>query len=119
MTGRNIGCSGGQGCGSGQGFKRNKRSSGYKQESDKKEMKFLPKIAGEVQGHTHETIEDYIMHKLWKDSEHGEDITKNLRKGVDTGVDMKEPIREETKKNPMTTEQRDDVTAREEFVEEQ
>ena len=107
MAGRSSGCGRGQGCGSGQGFNRSRRSSSYKQEPDKKEMKSVPKIAGEVQGYTYETIKDHILHKLQKDLEHGKEIATNLRKGVNDGIDMTEQIRDKAEKKQMTEKERE------------
>ena len=82
-------------------------------------MKFVPKIAGKVQRYTYETVKDHILHKLQKDLEHGKDIATNLRSDADTGIDMKEPIREEAEKKEMTEKERESAVIREEFAEEQ
>ena len=72
-------------------------------------MKFMPKVAGKVQGHTCKTVEDYALRKLQKDLEWGEEKATNLRKVINTGINTKEPAREMAEKNPMTKEQREDT----------
>lgn len=61
-------------------------------------MKFAPKIAGKVQGHTYETVKDHILHELQKDLEFRQDIATNLRNGEDTRIGMEEPEREVAQK---------------------
>ena len=102
MIGRNSGCGKGQGCGSGQGFSMIKRNCSCKKEPDKKEMSFAPRIAGKAQGHTHKTVKDHAFEKTQKDPENGKDSAKNLRKGEDAGIKLKEPVRAEALKMPMT-----------------
>ena len=104
MTCRNSCCGKGQGCGSGRGYNRNKRNRHQKQDQDKKETKFAPKVSGKVQRCMFETVKEHIPHKMQKDLEHGKHIATNLRKGIDTGISMEKPEREEAEKKAMTKE---------------
>ena len=92
MVGKQNGRGKPQGCGTNKTYNKTKKVT-QNQEPNKKEMLFVPKNAGKMQGHTYETIKEYILNELQKDLEHGEDLASNLRKGKDTGIEMKEPTR--------------------------
>ena len=122
MSGRHAGRGRGRGCGSGRGFSKNRKNTNYNQDSDKKEMKFIPKGTGKVQGYTYETVKEYILHELQKELEYGKDIATNLRKGEDTGITLEQPIRLIAQKVVMTAAEWTDPTAsliREDYAKEQ
>ena len=81
------------------------------QDPNKKEMLFVPKNAGKMQGHTYETVKEYLLNELQKDLEHGEDLATNLRKGEDTGISLDEPTRTIAPRQNLTQEEKksDDV----------
>ena len=101
----------GQGHGSGRVHTNQRCSNKHgnaNQKLDKKEMKFAPKVTGKVQVCTHETVKNYSPWGLQKDSEHGKDTTTNLRNGVNAGISLEIPVREEAPKLVMTEAQRED-----------
>ena len=102
MTGRTGDCGRGQGCGSGRGYLRNKKYSKQSQQSDKKEMKFVPKMVGKSQACTFKTVKECVLQELQKDLVDDKDIATNLRKGEDTGIGIEKPERKVVEKKEMT-----------------
>ena len=106
MSGRSSNGSGrgkGRGRGSGRGFYRKKNGGDKPKDDDnKKEMKFTPKIAGKSQGYTYETVKEHIPQETQKTLVNGEDIASNLRKGEDTGISDTKPVRAKAVKIEIT-----------------
>ena len=97
MSGRfNIGgqgknCGHGSGRGSLKGKYRSPKNNNN--ESDKKEMKFTPKIARKNQGFTYDTVKEHILQEIQTELTNGEDIVDNLQAGVDNGIKERKPTR--------------------------
>ena len=95
------------------------RSGTHKSTLDKKEMKFVPQVAGKSQGYTYETVKEHILQELQKELVSGEEIATNLRKGEDTGIDMPEPKQKIAVKKEMTDEEKKDPLIREDYAKDQ
>ena len=73
MKGEHNGRGEPQGRGTNKNHDRTKKTA-HSQEPDKKEMLFVPKNAGKMQGRTCKKVKEHILNELQKDSEHGEDL---------------------------------------------
>ena len=120
MKGKGNGRGKPRGRGTSKNYNKTKKTT-YIQETDKKEMLFMPKKVSKIQGCTCKTVKEYFLNELQKDLEHGEDLATNLRKGEDTRITLEEPTREIAKKQNMTAEEKasaDVELIRQEFVKE-
>ena len=68
-------------------------------------MEFTPHIAGKHQAVTYDTVKEHILQALQKDLDHGYDIAKCLREGIDKGIPVMKPTRTIEKKGANSDEE--------------
>ena len=65
-------------------------------------MKFTPKLAGQYQGYTYDTVKEHILQEIQRNLENGEDLADNLREGTDHGIKRSKPNRHLAPKQEIT-----------------